>query len=105
MPKSGLQSLLGEMPGVANQGLCAHRLALNLKLWMEREPLLRAHLMKLESTVAWKIDSRVKQEDTFLRKNDTEPLEGVKSREHSPAKDSQTRASLTALWRGLRASD
>lgn len=35
LPWSGPQSLLGEMPGVANQDLCARHLALNLKFWME----------------------------------------------------------------------
>lgn len=35
LPWSGAQSLLGETPGVANQDLCACRLTLNLKLWME----------------------------------------------------------------------
>lgn len=57
--------------------------------------------MKLECAVPWKIDSRVWREGTLLRKNDTEPLEAVKSPEHSPARESQKRASLTALWTGL----
>lgn len=44
--------------------------------------------MKLECALPWKIDSRVRQEGMLLWRNDTEPLEGLKSREHSPAKDS-----------------
>lgn len=41
--------------------------------------------MKLESMVPWKMDSREKQADAQLCKNDTEPLEGETSREHSTA--------------------
>lgn len=38
--------------------------------------------MKLKSAVPWKTDSRVRQGGLLLWKKDTEPLEGVRSREH-----------------------